>query len=374
MNKFNLKFDANTELEALEILKAVGSKDKAVSMAAMTSLAQLVGPVVDQVLDHQATSSLIYQIKPYSLGDVPSIPIDLYFDNIEGTFLVWSQNIAGGLPSNQVWGSDEYRFTTWTIASAVHWLKSYAEKSRPDLDVVTKAIQRMAQEVLAKQEYQLWSILLGAVGQVRTNGVSHLAAAAAGNGTFTVADVNTLWTKVARLRKSWLNGTPVNRPGRGLTDLFVSPEVMGDIRAMAYNPANTVAVPDQAESTALGLPDSVRERIFQTGGWGEIFGVKIHEIQEFGVGQPYNSLFDDLYTSSGSDVTFNSATQEIALGVDLSVPSALKVEAVDSDSGSVFRAEPDDQWASRSKKVGFWGEAEMGAIVVDSKAFYGIVV
>lgn len=368
-----IKFNKETENEALEILKAVGSKDKLKSMAAMTSLAALVGPVVDQVLDQAATSNLIFEKVRYNMGDVPSIPLDLYLDNIEGTYQVWSTSIAGGLASNFTWGSDEYRFTTWTLDSAIHWLKSYAEKSRPSLEVVTKAIGRLAQEVLAKKEFQLWSILLAAWAQVRTNSLSHLVAGATA-GVFSVADVNAMWTKISRLRKSWLNGTPVNSPGRGLTDLFVSPEVMGDIRSFAYNPVNTTAVPDTAESTVLGLPEGMRQDIFRNGGMSEIFGVKVNVINELGVGQVYNSLFDDYYTAAGSDVTFASATQEVILGIDLSVPSAIQVEATDSDTGSVFNVEPDDQWVSRSKKVGFYGQCEIGGIVVDSKALFGVVI
>ncbi len=375
----NVSFNKEDQKVVIDILKAVGSKDKMKSLAAMTSLAQLVGPVVDQVLDQAATSSLVFQKKSYSLGEVPSIPMDLFFDNIEGTFMVWSQSIAGGLPSNMVWGADEYRFTTWTLASAVHWLKAYAEKSRPDLDVVSRAITRLAQEVLIKQEYQLWSILLGALAQARANGAAQLVDAVEA-GRFQVADVNNLWTRIQRLRKSWVGGTPTAQVGRGLTDLFVSPEVMGDIRSMAYNPVNTIAGPTSTVGTEVGstvgipLPDAMRQQIFQNSGMNEIFGVRIHVLQELGVGQSYNDLFDDLYTASGGDPDFTKVSDELVIGIDLSVPSAIKVEAVDGEYDSVFRVEPDDQWVSRSKKVGFWGECEMGAIVVDSKAYYGVVV
>lgn len=375
----NIKFNKEDEKYALDILKAVGSRDKVKSMEAQVSLAALVGPVVQTVLEQAANSNLIYQTKTYTLGETPSIPVDLYFDNDEGLLDVWSNSIAGGLPSNMVWGSDEYRFTTWQIASAVHFLKAYAEKSRGGLDVVAKAIRRLSQEVLGKQEYQLWSIVLTALAQARTAGDTHLITAASA-GKIGPDDLNSLWTLVKRLRRSWIGGTPTAAYGRGLTDMFISIEVQESIRSMAYNPVNTVAGVTDTTGTEVGstvgipLPDAMRLQIFNNGGVSELFGVRIHELQELGVGEAYNDIFDAGYSPGGGDPTFDAATQEIALGFDLSVDSAVKVVAADGDSDATFRVEPDDQWVSRSKKIGWWGEAEMGAIVVDNKAFCGLIL
>lgn len=367
-----IKFNKEDEKEVANILKAVASNDKTKSDAAQVTLAAFVGPVVDVVLQQAATSNYLYSTETYQMGDgSPSIPINTYFGNTEGLFQVWSSSIAGGLPSNMAWGADEYRFTTWELESAAHMLKSYAEKAR--LNVVAQTIERLAQEVLAKQEYQLWSIALGALAQVRTSGVSHLVAGTSA-GTLKLSDINSLWTKIKRLRKSWLGGTPTASVGRGLTDLFASVEVMEDIRSMAYNPVNTAAFPDSNESTVLPLPDAMRQEIFRNSGISEIFGVRIHELLELGVGYAFNQMFDDLYTATGSDPAFNAASNELVLGVDLSIPSAIKIVATDSDTGSQFQVQPDDQWVSRSKKIGWYGSVEMGAMVVDNKALAGIVL
>lgn len=367
-----IKFNKEDEKEVINILKAVGSSDKAKSEAAQVTLAAFVGPVVDVVLQQAATSNYLFSTETYAMGDgSPSIPIDNYFNTNEGLFQVWSSSIAGGLPSNMAWGAEEYRFTTWQLESAAHMLKSYAEKAR--INVVAQTIERLAQEVLVKQEYQLWSIALGALAQVRTNGVSHLVSAGTA-GTLKLDDINNLWTKVKRLRKSWVGGTPTATVGRGLTDLFLSVEKMEDVRAMAYNPVNTTVVPAAATTaTALPLPDSMRQEIFRNSGMTEIFGVRLHELLELGVGYAFNQMFDDLYTASGSDPAFSAASQEIILGVDLSIPSAIKIVATDSDTGAQFQVQPDDQWVSRSKKIGWYGSVEMGAIVVDNKALAAII-
>ncbi len=366
-----LKFDKDSETKVAEIFQAIASPDRDKSWEAETALAAFVGPIVDQVLEQAATSSSIFQTIRYDLSKgAPSIPIDTYFGNQEGEMLVWSQNIPGSLASNLVSGADEYRFTTSTIYSAVSMLKKYAAEAR--LDVVGKSIERLAQEVLLKQEWMLWSVLLGALGAARkADGTPHLLSATTA-GTFQLDDLNRLWTMIKRLRTSWSGGTPVGVPGRGLTDLFVSPEVMEDIRAMAYNPMNTRGVPDSVESTALGLPDAMRQEAWKSGGSAGFLGVKIHELLEFGVGQPYNYLFDLSY--SGSSPTFAWNTQEIVLGADLSIDSAIKVEGTDRDSDSVFKVKVDDQFVSRSEKLGWWGKAEFGAAVADTKAFVALIV
>lgn len=367
-----LKFNNDDKAKCLEIFKAIASKDKAKSWEGQEALAALVGPIVDQVINQAATSRSIYETIRYNMADgAPSIPIDTYFGNTEGALTVWSQSTAGGLASNFVTGGDEYRFTTHTIFSAFHFLKKWADQAR--LDVVTKTITRMAEEVLLKQEYQNWYVLLAALGGANAaDGLTHFLSASTA-GTFTIADLNRLLTNAKRLRKSWAGGTPLTQVGRGVTDIYVSPEIVEDIRAMSYNPMNVTAVPDTAESTALGLPDSMRLEAWNAGGGASFLGVRVHELLEFGVGQVYSHLLDQVYSGTP---TFAQATQEFVLAVDSSVSSAVLVEATDGeDGGSVFTTEADDQFAfKRSKKMGWFGSCEMGQMVADTKALSALII
>lgn len=368
--KLNLTKEQETKTK--EILRAMASRQKDLAWEAQETLAAFVGPTIDQVLDQSATSNLVFQKYSYDRGTDPSIPLDLFEGNTEGLLTVWSQTIAGGLATNHVSGMEDYRFTVDTLDSAVSCLKSYAQNAR--LDVVNAMINKLVQEILLKSEYLNWSTLLAALANSRSNatGLAQVYAAASA-GDFKIADVNTLWTKVKRLRTSWAGGTPTSKPGKGLTHLLLSPEMEGKIRAMAYNPQNTTAVPDTNESTVLGLPDSVREQIFRDAGLSSIWGVMIVALNEFGVGQPFNYIFDDLYTPAGSEPTFNAATQEIIVGVDASVPAFLKIVESDAEAGSETVVEPDDQWVRRSEKLGFYAKRREGRIVTDSKAIVGLV-
>jgi hypothetical protein len=99
----------------------------------------------------------------------------------------------------------------------------------------------------------------------------------------------------------------------------------------------------------------------------------IVSLNEFGVGQTFNYIFDDIYTPAGSEPTFNAATQEIIVGVDASVPAFLKIVESDAEVGSETVVEPDDQWVRRSEKLGFYAKRREGRIVTDSKAIVGLV-
>lgn len=366
-----LKFANEDKAKCLEIFKAIASKDRNKSYEGQEALAALVGPIVDQVLSQAATSRAVYEVLRYDMSEgAPSIPIDTYFGNTEGALLVWNETMAGGLASQLVGGADEYRFTTHRYFSAVSFLKKYVEAGR--LDVLSKGIERLAEEVLLKTEYANWYVLLAALGGASAaDGLTHMISASTA-GTFTISDLNRLATTAKRLRKSWAGGTPLSSVGRGVTDLFVSPEIVEDIRAMAYNPMNVTAVPDTAESTALGLPDAMRQEAWNAGGAASFLGYRIHELLEFGVGQQYSHLFDQVYSGTP---TFAAATQEFVLGVDTSITSAVLVEASNSDDSSVFSTEVDDQFNfKRSGKVGWFGSLEQGNMVADVKAFTAVIV
>jgi hypothetical protein len=368
MNRIKLKPDT----EKLELLQAMGSRNRIESLEAQEIFAALAGPVVQQVLDQSATSALVYEDREYDInsGDT-TIPLDLYDGNSEGLIDIWSQTMAGGLATNLIHGMDEFRLTTYQLNSAVSFLKRYAQHGR--LDVVSKGLQRMAQELLVKTERHAWSPILAALAAARTNNVQHLIDATTTN-VFQVDDMNRLWTKAKRLRRSWINGTPTSVPARGLTDLIMSPEMIEQIRSFAYNPMNTRGVPDSVEATALGLPDAVRQRFFDSADIPEIFGLGIIELQELGVAGAYTVLFDQYYTAGGGDVGFDSAADDLILGVDLSVEGFVRVVARDSDIGSTVSVQVDDQFVSRQQKIGWFSEIEEGRAVIDNKCVLGIVV
>ena len=368
-----MKLKLKNTPEQVELVRAMGSKDAGDAREAQEAFAAFLGPVVQQVLLQAGSAGAIFSDAPFDEDDSPSFPLDLYYGESENHVTVWSQSIAGGLPSSHIAGMQELKIATYRLDSAVNWLKKYARRAR--LDVVSKAIERMAQEILIKQERNAWAVILKALGEASTGGNAHTIAATT-KDVLQVDDFNKLMTRIKRLNESFANGTPDVAYSNGITDLYLSPEMMQQVRSWAYQPMNTRGVPDSNESTALALPDNVREGIYRQAGLQEIFGVNLVELNEFGVSKKYNTLFDayDTGNISPDGGAFATAGEEILVGVDNSKGAFIRPVAQQHESGGQFVTFADDQWSVRSEKVGFYGFLEEGRVCIDSRAVVGIVV
>jgi len=273
------------------------------------------------------------------------------------------------------------------LDSAVSFSKKYARKSR--LDVVSKAIERMTQEVLVKQERNAWSVVLKAVAEAATkNGkaasvgstgsLRHLVDGAANAAAFTLADLNKLVTRMKRISQGFAGGTAAET--RGVTDIFVSPEVKAAIRAFAYNPIFPTSGVVQSS-----VPNSVREDIYRGAGTEEIYGITINELLELGLNQRYNTLFSNVFNSTATNGTdsdgyyngsgFATASQELIVAVDGTRDAFVRPVARQAESGGQFVVLPDDQfYAARQDKTGFYGFVEEGRVCLDARAVGGIVL
>lgn len=361
--------------EQLELIKALGSKDKSVSVPAAEAFAAFLAPVIQKVISQIGTASMIYSDLTFDEDDSPSFPLDLYYDKAVGYIQTWSQHIAGGLPVNEVSGGKEMKIATYNLTTAISFLKKYARRGR--FEVINAAINRMTQEVLVKQELNAWSVLLAALANSSTAGAGTGNAAAdhvIGSNTatvFQVEDVNQLMILYRKIHRSFAAGTSANTYGK-ITDLFISPTTMGQVRAFAYQPMNTRAVPNTDESTALPLPDAIREQIYRAAGQSEIFGVALTEIMELGINEKYSVLFDTFY--SASTPSFNAATQEMAVACDLGSENAFLRAVQRIDGNSTFTVSPDDQYVIRDDKAGFFGSLDEGRVVIDARKILGLII
>jgi hypothetical protein len=372
-----MKFTFKENPDQVELIKAMGSKDAKISRDAQEMLAAFITPIAQEVIRQAGTASLIFTDKPYNEDDSASIPLDLYFDEGVGYITAWSQSIPGGIPTNHVESIKEMKVATYRIDSAVSFLKRYARRGR--LDVVAKAVERMLQEVLVKQERNAWAVILKALAEARTQGLYHVITNASETSLFTMDSLNKLMTRMRRIAASFANGTAEFQDSRGLTDLFVSPEVKEQIRAFVYQPMNTTALqagtPSNVYGPAVALPDAARMDIWRNS--NQLFDVSITEMIEFGSSRKYNFIFDEF---AGADTTFgysgefDNAADEIVVGLDLSREAFLRPIARNADTGATFTAIPDDQFAARSEKVGFYGALEEGRVIIDSRAVVGISI
>ncbi len=362
-----MKMKLKNTPEQVELIKAMGSKSPEISRPATEAFAAFIGPVVRRVLDQANTASYVYTDVEYDEDDNPSYPLDLFYDqNGKDPYTtIWSQQMAGGLPSSQVSGNSELKIATYKLDSAVSFLKKYARKSR--LDVVSKGIERMANEILVKQDRNAWAVILRGLAEAKGKWGSGAAGSNivtdTNTGPVSLANLNSLLTKMKRLNASYANGTPAAAYSKGITDLFVSPEVVANLRAISFS---AFAAPADATGNQYEqVGDGIKDEMWRAGGFGNIFGMNVVEMYEFGTGQKYNTLFDTWGTINN--------TQEVMVGIDRSTDAFVRPVARNAETGSTFTALPDDQYAQRQDKVGFYGGLEEGRVLLDARAIVGLI-
>jgi hypothetical protein len=312
--------------------------------------------------------------------------LDLYFDVADEDYVqVYSQSRAGGLPTSEVLPtSAELKVATYSLDSAVSFDRRYAAKSR--MDVVAKTMTRVAQEILLKQNTISANVVLKALAQAFTGNALHLEEAAAIK-RFVLADLNRMFTRAKRLSSSFVGGTPDARTGRGLTDIIVSPEIVEELRAIAYNPINTKNAP-VGGTAADGIqthPD-IAAQAFNAAGAPEFYGISVIELSEFGgsgLGGSSRKFNDIFVTHQSGNIPLAggaagnqpfAADDELVLGIDRSRESLLRPVAVDAENGGEFNLIADDQYSIRQSKIGYFGSIEEGRIVVDDRALVGTAV
>jgi hypothetical protein len=377
MNQYG-KISIKPGSDAAKLVTQLGSRQKSESQAAAEAIAAFFGGVIQQVVDQAPVISNLYQQETYLEGTAPSLPLDLFYDVKDRNFItVWTQGVAGGLATTEVKGLDEMFFSTYRLDTAVSMQKKYAREAR--LNVVAGTMNRMAQEILVKQEINGANILLKAVADAQydanEDGVADTRQVIRSTtaDVFQLDDVNRLMTLAARTKPSWFGGTPVGG-AQGLTHLVLSPEMIEEIRSMAYEPVNTRGVPNSDESTVIAAPESVRNSVWNLAGTPSFFGIELVVANEFGSNRRYNKVFAKYAGSTNyGGSAFTQATQEIVVGLNLAGTNPLVRLTEANGEGGTFQVAP-DEFHVREDKVGFWGGLREGRAVLDSRGIVGLIV
>jgi hypothetical protein len=281
------------------------------------------------------------------------------------------------------------------------------------LDVISKSIERMVNEVLTKQEKNAWAVILKSLAEAYTpvyaggqtiqatySHVGQSASTGSGTANFLLADLNNLIVRIKRINESYAGNTPIQPYSHGITDLYVSPEVKAQIRAFAYNPINTSAPGNTVNAVSSQfLSSNLRDEIYKNGGLQNIYGVNLVELIEFGTQQKYNTLFGTFaYSGSNSasvlnptyaattvngvsGANWNASTYgnsgQICVGIDNTRGTFVRPVAVQAESGGTFSVLPDGQfemYGSRVQKIGFYGFLEEGRVCLDARAVAGVLI
>lgn len=315
------------------LLKQCASPDVNVAYAARQSVAKAVEVPLRQGIQPGDIHSNIFETIPAEGLSTMEFPLHFLAPGTESEMAGFTMPSFGAIPQKQIQG-DYINVPIYYIANAIDWDIRYARNAR--WDVIRDASQVMQNGMIKKKNDDAWHTVLASAFN-RNIIVADSDAAA---GTFSVRLVSLL--KLIMRRNGGGNSSSINR--FNLTDLFISPECLADIRSW-----NVDQVDEFTRREIFTAPDGVINRIFN---------VNLHDIDELGEGQEYNTYFT---TTLGATLpTAGNAKLELVVGLDLSKSSFV------SPVGEPLSVYPDET-KRRSLQQGMYCTEARGWACLDSR-------
>jgi len=318
----------------IDLIKRSGSSDKNEAVAAQRELAvALETPLRKGVLVGDVLGGIFEKIQ-MEPGSAAEFPLDLLAPGTEGDHVAYTNPGHGRIPERAVEG-DYVMVPTYSVASSIDYLLRYAKEAR--WDVVGRAMQVLEAGFTKKMNDDGWHTLLAA--GVDRNILVYDADASAGQFTKRLVSL----MKTVMRRNAGGNSGSLNR-GR-LTDLYLSPEALEDIRNWGVDQVDEVT----------------RREIYQASDDGaaitRVFGVNLHDMDEVGEDQEYQNFFS---TQLGGSLG-PSSDKELMIGLDLSASDSF-IMPIKQDI-QIF----EDEALHRHQRAGFYGWAEIGFAVLDNR-------
>lgn len=335
----NLNMSANTEKfqpspELTELLVRSGSSDREVATAANKEFAKALELPLRQGLMSGDILNGIFEPIRLAQSATPEFPLDFLAPGTERDFVAYTIPNHGYIPERHV-ESDYVMVPTFDIGASIDYLLKYARDAR--WDVVGRAMEVLEASFVKKMNDDGWHTLLAAA--VDRDLVVYDSDA--NTSQFTKRLVSLMKTV---MRRNGGGNSASNNRGM-LTDLYVSPEAMEDIRNWGV---------DQ-------LDEVTRREIYTAadGAVNRVFGVNLHDLDELGVGQEYQAFVVDVLGRALSG-DLNGKT-EYVVGLDLSKRDSFIMPV--RQEVQIF----EDETLHRQKRAGFYGWAEQGFAVLDNR-------
>jgi hypothetical protein len=331
----NKAFEPTPELT--DLLVRSGSLNKEEALAANAEFAKALELPLRQGILNGDILDGIFEPITLNQGATPEFPLDFLAPGTEKDFVAYTIPNHGYIPERHVEG-DYVMVPTYDIGASIDYLLKYARDAR--WDVVGRAMEVMEAQFVKKMNDDGWHTLLAA--GVDRNIVVYDSDAAPGQ--FTKRLVSLMKTV---MRRNGGGNSASNNRGI-LTDLFVSPEAMEDIRNWGVDQVDEVT----------------RREIYVAadGSINRVFSVNLHDLDELGEGQEYQLFYSNVLNGtlpenySGSDDKV-----ELVVGLDMRkrdsfiMPIRAQVQIFEDDT------------LHRQKRAGFYGWAEQGFAVLDNR-------
>lgn len=358
--------------EQVELIKALASRNLVEAEEAKLLFAAFVGEMLRKYLNLAPTVGNLYEMLPVSEFEPQTLSLDDFrdVDNSGYYRVIMQQSKPGGLATNFDYQTDEVPFQTYVLDSAVSMYQKYIRAGR--IEHVSRALNHMANEILKKREITSVSPILYALATETTNGLQHVIQSNTDN-VLVLDDFVQLLLRASRLLEANVGGTPVGATNE-ITDAVISPEMLAQIRAMAYQPMNTRAVPNTDESTGIPMTESFRNQIFNASGIPSFYNVTFHVANELGDNKTYTKLFDNYAGATTFGGSAFAETDDLIIGINASMGALVKPVITDGETGEGLNVWPDDQFTRRQGKVGFYAQIQEGAVITDTRALLGLIV
>jgi len=267
--------------EMVQLLKQTGSTNRAEAEAAMQALAQALQTPLRSALINGDILGSIYAVENLDPGATAEFPLDFYRDGNEADHVAYSMPSEGAIPTRTVQG-DHITVQTFMSASSIDWPLKYARQAR--WNVVQRAMEVLESSFRRKMNTDGMNTIISA-GAGRTDvagGAPLIFDSVADAGQFTKRLVSLMKTSMTRLA-----GGNSSSQGRGvLTDLYLSPEALEDIREWDLD-----EVDDITRREIFQAQDSNRQGGEGSGPLARIYGVTLHPLTELGEDQEFNNYY-----------------------------------------------------------------------------------
>jgi hypothetical protein len=317
--------------ELTDLLVRSGSLKKEEALAANAEFAKALElPLRQGVLNGDVLDGIFEPIQ-LSQGATPEFPLDFLAPGTEKDFVAYTIPNHGYIPERHVEG-DYVMVPTYDIGASIDYLLKYARDAR--WDVVGRAMEVLEASFVKKMNDDGWHTLLAAA--VDRNIVVYDSDASAGQFTKRLVSL----MKTVMRRNGGGNSTSNNRGM--LTDLYVSPEAMEDIRNWNVDQVDEIT----------------RREIYTAadGTLNRIFGVNLHDLDELGEGQEYQLFYETVLEGS-----MGPSDEEVVVGLDLRKRDSFIMPV--REQVQIF----EDDTLHRQKRAGFYGWAEQGFAVLDNR-------
>ena len=278
-----------TSKDMVEMLRRSASSDVQVASAANREMAFALQDVLSSGLLYGDILGSIFERIRLEPGVSPKFPLDFFNHGDDRDFIAYTMPNWGRIPEKHVEG-DYVMVPVYRTANSIDWTLQYARDAR--WDIVKRAMDVMRAGMVRKMNDDGWHTIQAAATGRNITGYDD----AATSGLFTKRLISILQTYMRR--NGGGNSASLNRAG--VTDLYISPEALQDIRSWDLSQV------DEVTRRQIMLADGETPM-------SRIFGVVLHDLDEMGVGQPYQT-----YITTTLAATLPTDKVEWVIALDLS--------------------------------------------------------